>query len=279
MLRVDEASEETARRELAEELCKPPMIVGAGHVLARAKLEPEWLVKGMIPMKDLTLVTGAPGASKSWLAYSLAVSVAHGSPWLGVPVREVPRRKGAPAVLVCNYDNSTAECGRRFLRLGLRPDDPVVFHSLDEGEPLRLPENAEKLAIVVDHLQPALVVVDTLRQAHTAEENSSKEMGQVMSQLKRLYRCGAAVVVVHHAGKSPSGGSASRGSQEIDGSSTAMIHVVTETEELSSATWVKHRSWRMRASEETKHFTVADDGDRTVVARAERPAKRRKEES
>jgi RecA-family ATPase len=265
-VKVDEAAEETARLELASELSRPPWVIGAREMLERARLQPEWLVPGMIPARDLTLVTGAPGAMKSWLVYSLAVAVAQGTPWMALPVMPGP-------VLVCNYDNSSAECGRRFLRLGLKPTDSVSFHSLDVGVPWKLPEAAEKLAAVADFRRPSLIVIDTLRQAHTAEENSSKEMGQIMAQLKRLYACGAAVVVVHHSGKGPMSTGA-RGSQEIDGSATAIVHVAAEREDRSTAQWVKHRSWPMAARDETRHFRVSDSGDRTIVERIEPPKKR-----
>ena len=262
------------RAELAAELCRPPTLVDARAILRRAQDRPAFLVPEMIPARDLTLITGDPGAKKSWIAYDLVRVVAQGGTWLGVPVRRQALQ--ACAALVLNYDNSTPECGRRFLRLGLQEADPVRFHSLDIGAPLRMPEAAEKLAVVADALRPSLILIDTFRQAHTCDENSSKEMMGIMGSLKRLYACGAAVVVVHHSGKTPSESSKSRGSQEIDGSATAVLHVsvVEKSSGLQSVYWAKHRSWPMPEANETVHFRVTDYGERTRVERADKPARR-----
>ncbi len=48
-----------------------------------------------------------------------------------------------------------------------------------------------------------LCVIDTLSRCHSADENSNKEMAQVMSILERIARdSGAAIVMVHHTSKS-----------------------------------------------------------------------------
>jgi RecA-family ATPase len=265
---VDDDTAEIIRYEIAQELCRPPTIVGAREVLAMASARPAWLVPEMVPAKDLTLITGAPGAKKSWLAYALALAVAQGQPWVWSATAVQGR------VLALNYDNSTAECGRRFKRLGMQASDPVLFHSLDMQAPLRLPEKAKELTAIVDHLRPTLVLVDSLRQAHTADENSSKEMMVVMAALKRLYACGAAVVVVHHSGKTVGAASKSRGSEEIDASATAVIHVAGDTE-CPSATWAKHRSWHLPERNATRHFRVIDVGDETRVEAAQAPERRK----
>lgn len=270
---MNEAYEELRREELAQELCGPPWIVGAGAMLARASDRPEWLVTERIPAGDLTLFAGAPGVKKSWLAYALAIAVAQGSEWVGLPThRPVKRRSGEGCeVLVLNYDNSTAECARRFLRLGLRASDPVCFHSLDVGQPFRMPEASDKLAMIVDAMRPSLVLIDTFRQAHTSDENSSKEMMGIMGSLKRLYASGAAVVVVHHTTKGAA--MTPRGSGEIDGSFTAEV-IVAADRGLLTAQWVKHRSWPLDEARETLYFRVSDHADRTRVEKADPPVRK-----
>ncbi len=273
---VSDEEAERRRIELLATVCRPPIVVGSSDVLRAAKLEPAWVVRGRIPAQDLTLITGAPGVKKSWIAYALVHAVAQRIPWLGFPI-EPPaadrRGERAPgcAALVLNYDNSKAECGRRFLRLGLRESDAVYFHSLDVGSPLRFPDDADKLAVLADHLRPRVIVVDSLRQAHVAEENSSKEMMVVMGGLKRLYACGAAVVVIHHADKAGTAGS--RGSGEIDASATTVIHMLDDRG-IPRAEWKKHRSWAMQPEDEKLWCSIEDVGDRTTVARAEAPAKK-----
>lgn len=271
---MDDAGEELVRYERARDLCTAPNLMGSREMLRAAQLRPDWLVPELVPARDLVLITGAPGAKKSWLAYSLAVAVAQGGTWLGASITPRTAKREGVAALVLNYDNSTSECGRRFARLGLRAEDSIQFHSPELGDPLLLPDKAEELAMMCDHLAPRLVLVDSLRQAHTAEENSSKEMRVVMKALKRLYACGATVIVVHHAGKSVGEVSKSRGSEEIDASATGVIYVGKEREGVASATWDKHRSWQVEDANKTRYFRVEDHGDLTRVERAEPPAKK-----
>lgn len=276
---MDDSANEIQQQLTAQELCQPPHIIGPREMLRMATVQPAWLVKDMVPARDLTLITGAPGVMKSWLAYDLARAVAQGGTWFGVPVESSRLAAGdnvgaGMQALVLNFDNSTSECGRRFKRLGLAVSDPIGFHSVDVGQRLRLPDSAENLAAVADALRPALIIIDSLRQSHTCDENSSKEMMGVMDQLKRLYACGAAVVVVHHSGKTPGSTSKSRGSEEIEASATAVIHITNDDDGVSQARWHKHRCWAMSEAQETKWFRVEDRGDLTLILPAAKPEKK-----
>lgn len=263
---VDSVEAELAWQERCRELVKPPILVGATAMLAAAELKPRMLVEGSIPAGAITLIVGEPGAKKSWLAYDLALAVAQeGRTWLGSPVTpHGPTRN----VLVLNYDNPTPECGRRFKRLGLQGADPVWFHSVDLA-PLRLPAAEAELRVLVSHLKPSLIVVDSFRQAHDQDENSSQAMAIVMGHLKSFYASGCSVVVVHHAGKSSGFASAegvakARGSGEIAGSADCIINVA-RSEDLDVATWAKHRSWEIPACDESLSFKLQDAGETTQL--------------
>lgn len=260
--------DEAEQLHRAEELCQPPWIVGAAQMLRAASAKTAFLIEGAIPARDLTMITAPPGSLKSWIAYDLCLAVAQQREWLGIGVPAAPG-----SALVLNFDNPTAECGRRFMRLGMRPDDAIHFHSVDVGKRLLLPDDHEDILAIVEKLQPRVVLIDSMRQAHTAEENSSKEMGIVMAMCKSLYGYGASVIVVHHSVKG--NGGAARGSGEIDASITAHISVDGDV-----ARWAKHRSWEVRPPtmppwEEGVRFAVEDVGDRTFVRRLP-PRERRK---
>lgn len=260
---LSEEDQRLAWDRRVEEITRPPCVIGAGAMLAAASLQTLFLAKGAVPAGAITLITGMPGAKKSWLAYDLALATAQeGRSWLGFPVTP---RGPTRNVLVLNYDNPTPECGRRFMRLGMQESDPIHFHSVDL-DPLRLPELAAELRAMVTHFRPSLVLVDSLRQAHTGDENSSEEMMAVMGHLKSFYSAGAAVVVVHHEGKGgiAAGVSKARGSGEIAASADAHISVSC-SDAIDIATWEKHRSWRMSATEESLPFELIDRGDLTIL--------------
>jgi RecA-family ATPase len=251
-----EALAELAFDERKLLLCRPPTIVGAAAIIKAAATRTAFLIQDRIPARAITFIVGAPGEAKSWLAYSLAIAVMHGTPWLGCDNTTSP----GPALFL-NYDNPTPELGRRMLRLGLDPTDPAFFHSV-EVNPLQLPEAHEDLLAIVDNLKPVITVVDSFRQAHVSNENDSGEMAIVMRAMKALTSRGSAVVIVHHASKSleAQGAAKARGAGEIIASADAAIMVAN-----SVASWEKVRSWQLPDIEAAIPFRLVDRGDRTYV--------------
>lgn len=230
----------------------------AGQILSQAKLEPDWLFEGAVPTGSIVFVVGKPGSCKSWLAYDAVCAVSQNRPWMnfGKPVG------GRGPVLVMNYDNPAHECGRRHLRLGLTARSPAFFHSIGIHNPpaglpaiLQFPDAFEPIETLVQHIQPKLVVVDSLRQAQTGDESNSQEMARVMGQFRRLTSYGCTFVVVHHTRKTDG---MMRGSTEIEASADAIIEISE-----GMATWRKTRGWDMLQS--SVGFSLIDRGNSTVL--------------
>lgn len=242
----------------------PPSLIGAAAMLKLASTETKFLVHRAIPASAITLVMGEPGCGKSWFCYGLAMAVARGESWISYPVCE------AGSVLVLNYDNPTNECGRRFLRLGMRDDDRIFFHTYqDTVEMLRLPKHAEELRAIVAKVLPSLILVDSFRQAHDCDENSSEKMAIVMRELKSLATMGAAVVALHHTPKGGDTAATARGSGEIFGSADCALLLTGSAEEDGRAlvTYKKARSWKQTRDEVTNAFEVKDKGARSWIER------------
>jgi hypothetical protein len=258
----DDPQEAAWSARLAE-IRQPPTLLNAAACLAAANERTDFLVDRAIVARAINFLVGKSGSGKSWLAYDLALAVARGRSWLGIPQ---PARQGP--VLVLNYDNPTGELGRRFKRLGMLPEDPIMFHSVEQGA-LRLPEAARDLgglaSMLIGGQPPRLILIDSFRQAHTADENNNAEMANVMGSCKALYAFGASVVIVHHTSKNPDaqGLDSVRGSSEIMASADAVIAVADE----QSATWIKNRGWRFQKGEDAAiGFEVVDrPGKRTEV--------------
>lgn len=255
-----EQDEALAWEALKERLIQPPTLVGAREMLKFAESKPLMLVEGAIPAGAITLIVGEPGAKKSWLAYALAMATARKDEWLG---RTVTPHGPSGNVLVLNYDNPTPECGRRFKRLGMIESDSVFFHSVDL-EPLRLPRCKDEIRAITSAVRPSLIIADSFRQSHEGDENSSKEMAEVMGCYKSLCAFGCAVVIVHHASKSElaSGVGKARGSGEIVASADAMISVSkSDDADVDLALWDKHRSWALSDLDASLRFALRDGAD------------------
>jgi hypothetical protein len=253
---------ELERLEYGERLASV-YLQDSSSMLASAKLEPDWLVPGAVPASAVSFFVGKPGSAKSWLAYDLACAVVQQRDWLsfGVPTAGV-----SPCAFILNFDNPHPECARRFLRLGLQPGDPLWTHSFGAHQPpeplpqvLQLPDAFEPLEAMTYSKRPALIVIDSLRQAHTGDESSSQEMARVMGQVKRLAMHGAAVVIIHHTRKNDG---AMRGSTEIEATADSISDIEREAD-VSLVTWRKTRGWEM--DEPTVSVQVVDEGDRTFV--------------
>lgn len=247
----------------------------AGALLEVARDTTPFLVENTLPAGGLVVFAGDPGGGKSWLAYDLALALVQNRPWLGRKVVEAPARGSLRGhrVLVLNYDNPDWELGRRFRRLGLKADDPVYFHSMCSKPPpqdlpaiLQLPMSFDPLMAIVDNLAPTLIVVDSMRQAHTLDEDRSADMGRVMACLKGLMSRGATVLALHHLRKRGAKDVElqTRGSGEIE-ASCDVLTIVTGEAAHGKISWKKVRGWLM--PDESRHlsFAVSDEGDTTKV--------------
>jgi AAA domain len=157
----------------------------------------KWLVKHVIPSESVGLFFGASGTFKSFVAIDLALHIAHGIPWLGKKTTQGP-------VLIIAAEGGVG-LWRRI----------VAWHRTHnltwKGAPVYVIPTSINLAadaILVREaaqaagITPALVVIDTLAQTFSGEENSSQEVGvylrEIGLQFRECWQC--AVVIVHHTG-------------------------------------------------------------------------------
>jgi|SRR5215469_365080 len=230
--------------------------VHTSALLEDETVEIDFLVEGCIPRRNIILLTGESGAGKTWVAYELVRAVASGTKWMGRGLTA-----GAETVLVLNYDSPTDTMKRRIKRLSFVKEMTVYFHTLGMTKPpvsgmpemLRLLEEEGKLKLVIQHLNPTLIVVDSLRQGHTLNEDDNKDMSKLMEVYKSWTK-NAAVVLIHHTAKTDKSSwqAKARGSGEIIASSDVVIEVAE-----NKLTWTKSRTWNIGDTTETP-FSISD---------------------
>lgn len=156
-----------------------------------------WRVRGVLPAVGVAAQFGPSASGKSFLAFDLAAHIAEGREWFG------HRVTAAPVVYVA----LEGEAGFK-----LRADAWEQAHGRKLPPGLRLVLQGFKLAGDVPDLAAAIlaavgmgavVFIDTLnRAAPTADENSSRDMGEILEGAKELQRLTAGLVVlIHHTGK------------------------------------------------------------------------------
>ena len=197
-----------------------------------------WRIRGVLPAVGLAGLYGPSASGKSFLGFDMAGAIADGCRWFDFRV------VAAPVV----YAALEGEAG---FKLRVQAWEAHMGRKLPEGlhmvlQPFKLtePQDVRDLAAVVP--AGAVVFLDTLnRAAPTADENSSKDMGQILEAAKQLQTLtGGLVVLIHHTGKDATKGL--RGHSSLFAAMDAAIEVSRDGD---------RREWRVAKSKD------GSDGD------------------
>ncbi|QZN98634.1 AAA family ATPase [Chenggangzhangella methanolivorans] len=164
--------------------------------------EREWLIKDLIPNRQVTLLYGDGATGKSLLALQLAAAVANGSPWIGRAIDrpgvalfftaeddrdEVHRR----VVDIATHHGTTVAdlCRRLYAHSTIREDgefeDPLLA-SLDPKKGLVPTAAYERLDREMGRRKPSVVVLDTLAHFHDGDENAKALATRFIGLMRRL---------------------------------------------------------------------------------------------
>jgi hypothetical protein len=156
--------------------------------------EPEeplaYLVRDRIAVGSLNLLAGKPKAGKSTAARALALEVARGGVWLGSACEARP-------VWYLALEDKRSEVRSHFKRMGASAE-PLRFVFPQGGADLMA-----QLHVLAAREHPGLIIVDTLQRLIGARDlNDYAEVTTKLTPVLALAReTGAAVLLVHHAGK------------------------------------------------------------------------------
>lgn len=192
-----------------------------------------WCVRGVLPNVGLAGIVGPSGCGKSFLAFDLVNAIAEGSRWFDLRVT------AAPVV----YAALEGEAG---FRLRAQAWEQSRGRALPDGLQMMMqsfvltsPKDVSDLAEVVP--PGAVIVIDTLnRAAPLADENTSRDMGEILTACKRLQaKTAGLVVLIHHSGKDISKGM--RGHSSLFAAMDAVVEVSRDGD---------RREWRIAKSKD-----------------------------
>ena len=200
----------------------------------------EYIVDQLIPEIGLTMFQGHPGSFKSWFAYYLAFCVAEGTPLLGRYTT-----KQAKVLLICP-DDYLGVTKDRMASIGF-PETTNVFvwnpvQELVINPAANIPSEAgDRYAQLLKYVEVeniGLVIIDTFRHMHEADENSSQDMRIIMQKLSELGNR-RSVIILHHLNKAIGASTvvASRGSTSIP---AALIAALDFKYDRNSGTVIIH---------------------------------------
>lgn len=160
----------------------------------------QWVVENLIPVGGLFNIFGQSKGGKSFIALQLAADVASGSSdWMGFPIHtpgpvlyvqlDTPRSLWAARV-----ESMAHQSGLDFDNVWSGDTElaPYPFNILGDGQ--------KWLAQECDLIKPTLVIIDTIRELHSGDENDSAQMKNVFSALVAACRP-AAICILSHSRK------------------------------------------------------------------------------
>jgi hypothetical protein len=201
-----------------------------------AAIQPlSWLIKGLLPQYGLAVLYGPSGSGKSFLAMDLAGCLVTGRKWFGLRVKQ------APVVYVMLEGEGALRNRVEALQVAHGPLSTSSFSAVIQPFNLTQPQDVAHLAAVLP--RNSVVLIDTLnRAAPTVDENSSKDMGQIIQGAKDLQTAiGGLVVLVHHTGKDSTKGM--RGHSSLHAALDAAIEV--ERDAKGTRSWSAFGSPRL----------------------------------
>jgi archaellum biogenesis ATPase FlaH len=179
-----------------------------------------WCIKNVLPAEGIAAIYGPSGSGKSFLALDLMLAVAEGNSWFGISTQKMHVTylvlEGAAGLpqRVAAYRQYHGEISKNIRYVAKQ------FSLISSDDRKDLIEAIEAVGC-----KSGLVVIDTLnRAAAGADENSSRDMGQIIEGARQLQaELGGIVVLIHHSGKDQSKGL--RGHSSLHAALDAVIEV------------------------------------------------------
>ena len=192
-----------------------------------------WRVRGVLPAVGLAALFGPSASGKSFLAFDMAASIAEGKSWFDCRVA------AAPVVYAALEGEGGFKLRAQAWEVSRGRNLPDSLLMMMQGFKLTEPQDLNDFAAVVP--AGAVVFIDTLnRAAPTADENSSKDMGEILQAAKTLQALtGGLVVLVHHTGKNAAAGL--RGHSSLFAAMDAAVEVSRDGD---------RREWRVSKSKD-----------------------------
>jgi len=233
-----------------------PRLVGGEAFLMEASAGPvQWWWEGIFPATGITFLAGDPMSLKTVMALVLSVVSRMG----GI----VAGRAVSPAriiYLMLEHLDGTNQNTLNRAKKTYQPPDIDNFHVLRDFT-LDSEDAINGVIEWAEDVDAGIIIVDSLRRAHSGEENSSQEAAEIMRRLQRL-TCGGtrAVIVIHHL---------TRGTKNLRGSTDYSAGADAEVIASRSGTNLKLQVKSHAAADTEVHLRVEFTEDAVTIQGAD----------
>ena len=177
-------------------------IVTFAEYLKLPRAPETWILEGLLPVGGSMMLSGPAKLGKSYAALQLAMTVSgQGDPfWFGIPRRQT----GTVVYVQLDTPRSLwADRGEKLLAQGYPIETVCVAdRGTLETWPFDIlnPDHYQLLHAALKVYDPVLVIMDTMRESSSAEENSSTELPAAVNKLIAVSQP-ATLVLIHHTRK------------------------------------------------------------------------------
>jgi hypothetical protein len=164
-----------------------------------ARSDGRFVIEDLIPERSLALMVGDSGLGKSPLAYQMAVCVAAGIPFLGLPTQKA-------GVLYLDFENGLQDVNGLISRLskylGLSaPPNELALWNINYSSPNWGQYGHTALEMIRD-LKPGMVLMDPISAPYPDVEMKNDAATRLYQDLRTVIRdCGCSIVNLHHRKK------------------------------------------------------------------------------
>lgn len=187
----------------------------------------------------MNMVSAPPNTWKSWLLFLFARHIAEGTPVFNEFMTEKAK------VIIVNEEDSARLVQDRLRLLDVTEAKLPIYYRIAQGSKLTV-EFVEELIAEAKDKEVGVIMFDSLRAVHEADENDSTAMQSVMDLLKKVARANITVIFTHHHRKKGmfsknDDSESSRGSSAINAAISGHISLTeTSGEDNSKVLVLKH---------------------------------------
>jgi len=171
-----------------------------------------FLVEPFLPAGGVVFLHGPTSVGKSPLTWAIATAVSNGGHCFGFPVLQTGK------VLYIELDTPAHLLHPR---LTLLETLPTQFHLSVFNHTINIlalrPEDGDRLRTLSETLNPALVIVNTLRKSHELDDKDSEVPARIYTAWRMIFPS-STLMFVHHDKKDPSSDVTSNPDQAFSGS-------------------------------------------------------------
>ena len=176
-------------------------ILSGADYLSLPRDHETYLLRPLIPTSGAAIIYGDSKVGKTYMGLQLALALAGQAPeWLGFPVgrsgRVVYLQLDTPGLMWSERLKALRREGLPIESLFYADRETLEFYPFD----ILHPQHAAYLRTLLQDLHPTVVFMDTIREAHSGDEDSSTIMRNVIANLVAA-TTPAALILISHARK------------------------------------------------------------------------------